>query len=403
MSSTISHTGGLKGSKSESQAGRLPTEILCNIFMHQRNISTVRQGREGRPIYDCGGFRLVMYGRRWRQIALEYPELWAVLPPVHPEWFRLMVQRSENMMISVDLGSWNVDLRRYQPLLADVLPQTSRLREVALRDVGWLVMETLAFMGPHAPNRRALSFIPLGCPSLRVLRLHNCSIQSASQLLEGLTEFHLSFVNNNQFATLPHLQRITVQGCQTFLRSLRIPTSCTIEFIIVEADASVIRELGIHHTLINERFNRVTLHAWKGDEGRQELPSLIVIISRFYRRTYNQASLVRLLASTFGIDQGQSLDLDLLIRCRRGHAQASPTNDLINEEQPVLAFPNLKVLAFHRVTFRPSEALEVWADLLQRHAIAGAALEKVTFENSMERLRGLVTVSGTVDYCPLHV
>lgn len=509
MDPILAHTGS-QGQQAESQVGSLPTEILCNIFISQRAISTTRQGRGGRTIYDLRWIQVSHVCRRWREIALEYPALWAILPPVHPEWLRLMIQRSAGVPISVDLGSWDVDLREYQPQLAEVLPQTSRLYQLALRDVGWLVMENLAFIGPRAPILKALSIdltdhwasalpqhcLAQGAPRLQVLRLHNCSIQPTSKLLRELTELQLSFVpdqmnmtlddvvtclqhtphlallnlhwyhsrqitpppmleaRDGHLATLPHLQHITMKGCQTFLRSLRVATACTVDITVVEADATgnMIGDLTpivsscwtvgeatfkAFRVKSNACFDRVTLQAWRDNDERGQ-PSITMRAPRFYRRTYNQTLLVQALTSTFGIDQGHSLHLECcpsMIEERFRTGTSDPLlpalhtlsvgsdadektlrhalqQDLAGTDQPILAFPRLRVIEFRRVLFCSSATLDLWADLLQCHAAAGAPLEHIVFQScmcpadstgAMERLREVVAVSGMIDYSACRV
>ncbi|KAH6904617.1 hypothetical protein BKA70DRAFT_1431924 [Coprinopsis sp. MPI-PUGE-AT-0042] len=279
---------------------------------------------------------------------------------------------------TVDLGVWKVDLRRYQPLLSSVLPQTSRLREVALRDVGQLVTKTLVFMGTHAPILRSLSihiannwssvlpkeFLVQGAPSLRVLRLHNCSVQPTPKLLWGLTEFHMHFAQNqmnmtpddvlavlqlmphlaylglrwyqsarmplveevvrDQILTLSRLRHITLEGSPVLLHALRVPASCKVDIcVLARADTNIIRTLGAItsscrtpegtpevkiRVISNEGFDTVRLCAYGADS--QTLPSLSIQMVSLYSRTQHQAAFVQSLVSAFGIDQGQSLYLD---------------------------------------------------------------------------------------------
>ena len=80
--------------------GRLPPEILSHVFLELSSSSPVGSSTSQRLSW----IRLTHVCRHWRGVALNCPALWSNISIAHEVWTDLMLSRSKEAPLSVDLS-----------------------------------------------------------------------------------------------------------------------------------------------------------------------------------------------------------------------------------------------------------------------------------------------------------
>ncbi|KII85878.1 hypothetical protein PLICRDRAFT_44298 [Plicaturopsis crispa FD-325 SS-3] len=128
---------------------RLPTELLSEIFVHAR----------------ANWKDLTSVCSHWRSVSLQCPLLWnQLLDPYHScaEWTELVLKRSKNSPIKLDLSIWTFSESNESTDLA--LQHAARASRIVLSgDTTFLNDVTGRITGP--------------APLLEVLRIHRCSVR----------------------------------------------------------------------------------------------------------------------------------------------------------------------------------------------------------------------------------
>ena len=158
---------------------KLPPEILARIF----SFVSARRTRSS-PIFPCYNFTHVSYS--WRSVALNTPNLWAVLPQGR-RWRREMLERSKGTGLVVRSVLANDSARRLLFLKEVFTKHTSRIRELLLSQITAKSLATL--FQDLRPSSLRLEGLELtnavkGSPTfpadlldtevLRLLRVTNC-------------------------------------------------------------------------------------------------------------------------------------------------------------------------------------------------------------------------------------
>lgn len=232
--------------------GRLPSEVLCTIFIHMASVE--EQRRDVRSIFGLG-----QVCRRWRGTALDCAELWTELSFDNPTAvIETMIARSRGAPLSVHYcqgTTSSVDL------LFKVVRDTHRLRVVDLESSQNGLTDILAKFATTAPAlehlaliafREGLSmndflvlppkFLKGGAPSLKRLELMtaSCLPWADIPLFAGITDLTLAATGQfNALAdrptpssfllslgTMPHLQTISLIGYLPNFAETSVAVAC---------------------------------------------------------------------------------------------------------------------------------------------------------------------------------
>lgn len=163
-----------------SVAGRLPTEILSQIFYY-----SLPEHEYLSPALKQAPMLLTSICRRWREVAVGMPSLWCRLYVAEnlqraAFCYNSWLQRSRGHPLSLALGSQpSVYLRRHliQPYINQIrsllvfFSRGERRPEVVFGDLPALQELTISGLDPYSPAFvRSISFLP---PSMRSLNVMN--------------------------------------------------------------------------------------------------------------------------------------------------------------------------------------------------------------------------------------
>lgn len=170
---------------------RLPTELLIDIFRYHIPGPWTLVPRKGLP---PTWIAISHVCRRWREIAIGYPHLWANIILSNRSWTTAMLERSKPLPIVISAAFEGRPLRA---ALLDALSQVSRARELVL-EVTMLHHLLESFKDQPAPSLESLRLVQsVGMspcvlpddvfgghtPVLQELELDRVTIQWSSSLL----------------------------------------------------------------------------------------------------------------------------------------------------------------------------------------------------------------------------
>jgi hypothetical protein len=202
----------------------LPNELLTAIFLLNTDATTT----------ICSS----QVCRRWRQVALEYPILWAPILDFHldsAEWSEELLRRSQDLPIDVRQKSFNLS----QPIrhLERALAQSHRWRTfiTELDDVDEALIPALSHPAPHLEvfclrvHRSIELKLPASlfaddAPKLRELRLTRCGFNPSSMSIFGnLTSLSVIGMNSGIPALCPNVAKwLQVLSAAPLLELLKI-------------------------------------------------------------------------------------------------------------------------------------------------------------------------------------
>ncbi|KAJ3548747.1 hypothetical protein NMY22_g1145 [Coprinellus aureogranulatus] len=225
-----------------SPAVLLPPEILSDIFQIVYRKLEQEERRYGPSMPWLNWLRVTHVCRRWRDVALGYPALWAELSFSHPALADMMLQRTRDGPIDIKFSCVESMSNELQAVFRKALSQTYRLRTVDL-----YVPETSPITFSSI-----LSRLETATPKLEtlVLRSYDYGIQSyPAGLLGGLApllkKLKLTKCPNHVWRTVPfgskclsHLDLSSVADCprptlDDFSTAL-IRMSSTIKILILD-------------------------------------------------------------------------------------------------------------------------------------------------------------------------
>ncbi|KAG1860427.1 hypothetical protein C8R48DRAFT_712704 [Suillus tomentosus] len=225
MANIVQSIGPPRGSS--SPIGRLPTEILAEIFLY-----CIPEDANWAPAPDLAPMQLTAVCRRWREIAVNMPNLWRRLRLEigHGDWqqrafcYESYLKRSRGRQLSLTLECDNNNWTELRSLLRPHVDQISSLHvglfpdagsfPLVLADFGGL--EELAIYadgddGPAPALDNIEDFITHLPPNMRSLRL-----------LDVMLEFRtLTSLNSPSWAGLTNLE-VSVEGLIRLPRLLRL-------------------------------------------------------------------------------------------------------------------------------------------------------------------------------------
>lgn len=226
----------------------LSNELLCVIF------SLVKAAEEVPDVREAGApewINVTHVCRHWRNVALNYPSLWAVIvPDLSLGWLRAMLERSQtaDLSINFDYDGWHRKVG--QRKLKESFRHSKRIVHLWLLDMGSDMqtilnalptlaprLETLRLVGPISAVRQHLRmkeefppFVPPGTlldgRNLRQLELSWCSIGWDSHLIEHLIHLKLNDIAPSARPTTAQL--FEVLGKLTNLECLELENALPI-------------------------------------------------------------------------------------------------------------------------------------------------------------------------------
>jgi len=195
----------------------LPPEVLCRVFLLVRDSALAWN-----PVT---WIKVTHTSRYWRNVALNSPSLWTLLPLENPWWTREMLKRSKMASLIVKanvLNRSNSSAVNTKVALSHI----SRIKELSLNSPeaeGTLqnILSTLPRAAAQLEVLRistrvryysSIFYIPGDAlretPSLRQLELYSCDFRWDSQFLSGLTHLTLHSVPSNAQPTLTQLLEV---------------------------------------------------------------------------------------------------------------------------------------------------------------------------------------------------
>ncbi|KAI0045416.1 hypothetical protein FA95DRAFT_1477356, partial [Auriscalpium vulgare] len=114
-----------------SPISRLPTELIAYIFILLSNIDrpSYPAAISGSPTYPCaptlGWIAVTHVCRLWREIALDYPSLWANVEfAMGSDWTQLMLARARSSPLALNMYRPQQRLRLFQDDEVDLIVQS---------------------------------------------------------------------------------------------------------------------------------------------------------------------------------------------------------------------------------------------------------------------------------------
>ena len=221
--------------------GRLPPEILCEIFRFEASSKTWSKEWPPSPLSQVCHY--------WRTVAIDLAALWSNIHFGHLFWAEEQMRRSKSHALSVMVPT-NKLHELTLPFLIDILTQTGRLRNVWIscvteRQLTEVVnsfkypprqLHSLLFrVGPNSTGRFCLPgfFFRSATNSLRRLRLVGCGFEWGSFDIRNLVDLRVSYHIGFPCETRP--------SPETFITAIRSMTS--------------VRKLTLHHCLPTNDWN----------------------------------------------------------------------------------------------------------------------------------------------------
>ncbi|PPR07153.1 hypothetical protein CVT24_010701 [Panaeolus cyanescens] len=265
----------------------LPPELLREIFLYLRDEwpSSIFE-TSSVPRVKFGWINVTHVCRFWREVALQYPQLWTQVDVGLANWAEMVLERSKGADISLEILP-NIETSA-QRVLWDVLSQPHRLRQIKLysrfnskslykeaferlKDVAAPRLRSLVIAGScvDLPTILDKNFLGGGTPRLRHLDVQGYFIPWTSPILSGLHVLNIQPTHNfgshasdflaalrrlpdleeltlgrlpqdlesfdkKQVISFPRLAKLTFEGSgQEFialLRHLRFPSTVSLQF-----------------------------------------------------------------------------------------------------------------------------------------------------------------------------
>ncbi|KAG2013095.1 hypothetical protein CC2G_010033 [Coprinopsis cinerea AmutBmut pab1-1] len=239
-----------------SPVSRVPDEILCEIFMLCAQIWTER------PNGPKPWIAVTHVSRRWRTVALNYPNFWSTIydpDRMGPSWLSTWLKRSQETPLTIEIPDlYYTDRPRLPEVQAELcraLSQTWRLREVDIAGRGDQIDVFLASMASPAPLLKKLrivngsthvivfpeTFLNGDASNVQELIMFNCSLPRDPSVFMNVTELNLYYHTNAgpgasireslpALGKLPSLSALTLElPPTTFDSAMLVPLPQTIE------------------------------------------------------------------------------------------------------------------------------------------------------------------------------
>jgi hypothetical protein len=203
----------------------LPNEVLATVFKHLAEEKSFQSYPGANHSPPC--VRVTHVCRHWRQVALEYPSLWAFVDCTCARWIGVMLERSKKAALVVTCNASSLP----PECLEQVLSQLPRIKVLRLYSHPWDVDRALVHLSSQpAPLLQNFKFVVIGgefrhtfrpvsdvifqgqVPQLRSLELTTGSFGWTSCIFSGLRTLYVRGIGFTSSSTLseflPALRRI---------------------------------------------------------------------------------------------------------------------------------------------------------------------------------------------------